>query len=321
MPTIVLHGDNAVEIDEAAHALRQPFDPADTIILDGADMPLSVFAEACLTAGLFAPERLVIVNALHERFKTGRKESPEAGEVRDIIASLVPSTTLLLVCKGMANDHALVSDVRKAGGQIRSFSTPRRADLGKWSIARAKHHEATIQRQAADLLAEVVGPNLLMLDTELEKLATYAGLKRDITPAMIETLVGSVAQESIFALVDAVAAGDRAKALQLMHAQMEAASASPMDFPLYLIRMLARQLRILLRLKLALETGRSIDQITSDLKIPRYYSDRYIRQAKRISKDRLKASFEQLASLEHSLKSGRAEPASGLDLLVSNLCA
>lgn len=321
MPTILLYGDNSVEIDDAARAVRRPFDTADTVILNGPDMQLSALSEACLTAGLFAPERLVIVHALHERLKGTRKESSAVEEIRSIIGSVAPTTTLLLVDRGMPADHVLVTEVRKAGGELRQFSTPRRNDLPRWIASRGKLHGTRIEPQAAEMLADLVGGNAVMLDSELEKLATYAADEGTITSSMVATLVGAVPQDTIFALVDAVAAGDQAKALQLLHAQLESASSGPVDFALYLIRMLARQMRILLRLKLGQEAGRPLGQITADLKIPRYYTDRYVKQARRLSRERLRGSFEQLAALEHGLKSGRAEPNAGLDLLIADLCA
>jgi len=133
--------------------------------------------------------------------------------------------------------------------------------------------------------------------------------------------VGAVSQDTIFTLVDAIAAGNQRKALQLLHAQDSQASSTSIDFALYLIRMLARQVRILLRIHLGQEAGRPTGQITAELKIPHYYADRYLRQARRLSKDRLRNAFEQLAALEYGLKSGTADAATGLDLLVTELCA
>ena len=320
MPLLLHYGDNTPEIDEAVRAVRERYDSADTVLLDGPTMPISAFTEACLTAGLFAPERLVVVTALHERGKGSRKENPEAAEVRSLLASIVPTTTLLLVGPGMPSDHSLISDVRKAGGEAHAHMMPKRSELPRWIVARARKAGVSIQPQAAELLADLVGNNPLLLQSEIEKLATFAG-GETIEAPMVDSLVGAVPQDTIFALVYAIADGNRAGALQMLHAQLDAATAGPVDYALYLIRMLARQARILLRIRLGQQAGRSQSQIVSDLKLPRYYADRYFRQSRRFSTQRLVASFDLLAGLEHGLKSGRAEPASGLDLLVADLCA
>jgi DNA polymerase-3 subunit delta len=321
MPVMLIHGDNALEIGEAVRAVRERFNAADVITLEGETVALPVLSEATRTAGLFDPERLVIVHGLEERFKGRGKESVEVEEIRALLADIAPTTTLVLMSPGMTSDHQLVDAVRSVGGTVREHRTPRRRDLPRWIVARGKTHRVRVDPDAAELLAELVGGNAVMLDSELEKLATYAGDEGRIVPGMVDELVGAVTQDSIFALVDAVAAGNKAEAFRLLHAQIEQASGGPIEVALYLIRMLARQVRILLRIRLGQEAGRSTSQITSELKLPRYYADRYFRQARRLSGERLRAAFEQLAALEYALKSGKADAATGLDLLVVELCS
>jgi DNA polymerase-3 subunit delta len=320
MALVLYHGDNDLEIEEAARAFRGRFNPADVLTYDGAAVPLGELSVAARTAGLFDPDRLVIVHNLHERLK-GSRAASESEEISALFESLAPTTTLLLVSAGVTPDHALTGLVKAAGGEVRAFMQPRKGDLGKWLVRRGKEQDVTIEPEAAELLAELVGSNPVMLQSELVKLATYAGEEARITPAMVDELVGAVPQERIFSLVDAIAAGDSASAFRLLRAQTDAASGGPMDTALYLIRMLARQMRILLGVRLGQEAGRSSAQIIADLKLPRYYADRYFRQARRLSKERLAHTFEQLAALEYGLKSGTMDAAAGLDLLVGKLCA
>lgn len=318
MPLLLLHGDNQIEMDDAVRAIRSRFDSADTVTYGGADVSLPDLAAAVQTAGLFASERLVIVDGLHDRLKGSKKDGP-AEEIEALLASVPPTTTLLLAERGLPADHALLPLARNAGAEVRAFQTPRRQDLPRWVATRAVSHGVSIDRDAAELLADLTGANAVLIDTELEKLATYAGEEGTVTPWMVETLVGAVSQDSIFALVDAIASGDSRKAFELLRAQLERASSGSMEVALSLIRLLSRQMRILLGIRLGEESGRSRGQITSDLKLPRYYADRYFRQARRLSRQRLIASFEQLAALEQALKTGKADPATGLDLLLAEL--
>jgi DNA polymerase III subunit delta len=320
MPVILYHGDNALEISEAVRTARMRFNAADIVRLDGAVVPLGMLSEACRTAGLFDAERLVIVDHLDKRYG-GRVADSERQNVAEIIASVAPTTTLILVSPEISGDHQLVRDVRGASGEVRIFSTPKRQDLHRWVVARGSAHGVTVQREAAQALVELVGANAVMLDSEIEKLASYAGEEAQITPEMVDLLVGSVPQESIFTLVDAVAAGNGAEALRLTHRLLATATSTPTDVALYLIRMLARQVRILLRVRLAQQAGKARSKIVDELKLNRYYADRYFRQAQRLSNERLCSSFERLAAFEHALKLGKADPATGLDLLVVELCS
>lgn len=319
MPVTLLYGDNHLEIDDAVRTARRRFDDASILTVEGATVSIPTLAQAWLTAGLFDPERLVIVHALHQRFKGTKGDSAEVTELRTLLASVVPTTTVLLVGKDMAADHYLVADVKAAGGETRQYAMPRERDLPRWIQGRAKTLGTAIEPQAAQVLAEHIGANTLMLDAEMTKLATYAGDGERITPRMVEELVGAVTQDSIFALVDAVAAREEAKALAMMHRQLESAG-NPIEFAVYLIRMLSRQVRILLRIRLGLAAKRPRPEIIANLKLPRYYADRYFRQANQLSDAQLRGSFERLAALEYRLKSGKADPGTGLDLLIAEMC-
>jgi DNA polymerase III subunit delta len=320
MPVILFFGDNTLDIEAAARAVRSRFNDVDTIRYDGATVGLPELAQTCQTVGLFDPERLVVVRNLHERIKGARKEG-ESEAIRRFLGNVAPTTTLLLLSPEMDDKGQLVDMVREVSGDVRSFNTPKRGDLPRWIVTRSKVHGATIGRDAAGLLAEMIGSNAVMIDSELEKLATYAGEGGAITAEMVEMLVGTIPQDSIFSLVDAVAAGDHRNALRLLHAQMESSSSGAMEFALPLIRMLARQVRILVRIRLGQRAGLSRNQIMTNLKINRYFADRYFQQAAHLSVPQLVAAFEQLAAFEHALKSGRADAAIGLDLLVVRLCA
>lgn len=321
MPLLLYYGDNTLAMSEAVAVLRQEFHPADTLTFDAPSTPLAAIREACLTAGLFATQRLVIVRQLHERIKGRAKENAEAAHIADTIAGVAPTTTLLLLSRDLKSDNALIGSVRAAGGQVKSFTMPRKQDLTSWILARAVQRKMQLDRNAADLLADAIGSNAVMLDIELEKLATYAGEGTRVTPEMVSGLVGAVTQETIFALVDAIAYGNTAIAFRMLREHFEQASTGSTGAALYLISMLARQLRTLLRIKVRQRKGEPNASILSDLKIPAYFADRHLRQAKRLSEERLKAAFEQLATLDHALKTGRADPITGLDLLIADLCA
>ncbi|HCF99130.1 MAG TPA: DNA polymerase III subunit delta [Chloroflexi bacterium] len=321
MPLILYYGDNALEVQAAAGLVRARFNEVDTSLFDGASVVLSELAQASRTVGLFDPQRLLVVRNIEERLKATRKENAPLEEIREVLASVAPTTTVLLVSGDLDDRSPLLEMVRGLGAEVRSFRLPRRGEqLSRWIVSRGVAHGVTIRREAGDLLAEMLGPDSILLDTEIEKLATYAGDSSTVTAEAVETLVGAVPQGTIFALVDSVATGNIAKALRLTHQQIEASSSTPVDFVLYLIRMLARQFRILLRIRLGREQGTSKGQLTTQLKLNRYYADQYFKQADRLSRERLARAFEQLATFEHALKSGRIDAAVGVDLLLADLC-
>ncbi|MGH2442253.1 MAG: DNA polymerase III subunit delta [Chloroflexota bacterium] len=319
MPLTLFFGDNALEMTEATARERATFEPADVLTFDGSVAPVPAIVEACLTAGLFSPRRLVIVRNLHTSKALAKEEAGDS--VLRLLTSLAPTTTLLLVSEVSDGKTNLEQAVRDANGTVRSFETPRKQQLSPWIETRTRRYHVSIDRDAAELLAESIGGNPVMLDSELQKLATYAGEGGSITREMVDALVGVVTLETIFALIDAIASGNRRVAFTLLHAQLDRGSGSSTDVALYVIRMMARQLRILLRIRLGQDAGETPAKVVSRLKIPSYLSDRYIRQARRLSQARLRSGFEQLAALDFALKSGKTTAETGLDLLVDALCS
>jgi DNA polymerase-3 subunit delta len=322
MPLLLYHGDNELEIGAAAQAVRRRFNQVDTSLYDGRSVSLVELGQATRTVGLFDPERLIVVRNLEEQLKTTRKDNPAIEEVRGLLESIAPTTTILLLSGDLDERNPLLAMAQELGGEVRAFRLPKRGEqLSRWIVSRGVAHGVSVRREAGELLAEMLGADSMLLDSELEKLATYAGEETTVTAEAVETLVGEVPHGTIFALVDAVASGDIATGLRLTHMQIEASSSTPVDFALYLIRMLARQFRILLRIRLGLQSGTSKAQLISQLKLNRYYADRYFKQADRVSVERLASFFEQLAALEHAVKSSGIEVEVGLDLLLAELCA
>ena len=80
--------------------------------------------------------------------------------------------------------------------------------------------------EAAGLLGERIGPQLLLLRQEIEKAALVAGPGATIERVHIEQSVASVAEEPIWDLTDAIGQGRTAVALQLL-ARMMAHGAAP----------------------------------------------------------------------------------------------
>src|SRR5436305_14311355 len=106
MPVQLLYGNNTLEIDDAVRAVRATFPSTDVLVLEGASVPFPDLAEACLTAGLFEPDRLVVVRGLHERVK-GKGKDGELEEIKQLLGSIPPTTRLILSSPDMATDHAL----------------------------------------------------------------------------------------------------------------------------------------------------------------------------------------------------------------------
>ena len=73
-----------------------------------------------------------------------------------------------------------------------------------------------IEKDAARLLAESTNADLARIQTEIEKLATYAGDRKQITAADVALLVVSEKRYTVWQLSEMLASCDRERSLQFL---------------------------------------------------------------------------------------------------------
>ncbi len=124
------------------------------------------------------------------------------------------SGTLLLEVASWPKTTRLYKALADSGLQI-ECKAPTASRLQKWLVAWAQQrHQATLPAAAAEMLLEIVGPELGLLDQELAKLAAYAGEDEPITAEMVHELVGAWRTKTTWEMLDAATAGDAHEALR-----------------------------------------------------------------------------------------------------------
>ncbi len=124
-------------------------------------------------------------------------------------------------------------------------STPDAKALPGWIQRRVRERKIAIDG-AVQQLANFVGPNLRQLDNELEKLATYAG-ERPIQSEDVMLLVSDASEAMIWDLTGALSQRNGHCAMLALHSLRRADAHA-----LYLLTMIARQYRIILKVKEAM---------------------------------------------------------------------
>ena len=118
---------------------------------------------------------------------------------------------------------------------------PKDRELPGWIQQRAANMAGSLSAQATQMLADLIGPDLRLLDLEIQKLLLYAD-GRQVVAEDVLALVSRAREVNIFDLVDSVGRRETDRALKLLHQMLDDNVA-----PLYLLAMLARQVRILLQ--------------------------------------------------------------------------
>lgn len=328
----VLYGEDEFSKREFLETLRQQVGPAEllesnTTVLNGVGLRVRHLEEVCCAVPFLAEHRLVVVQGLLGQFDDvrieGRDGRPSAAkealeEWQDspaALAHIAPSTFLVFSDDSLRRDNPLLG-VLAPVAQVRQFAPLRGEALEKWIRGRAAGVGTTVAPQAMRRLVELVGGNLWALSGEIEKLALYTGSQAPIGEEAVELLVAHAREESVFRAVDAVLAGQSAKAMQLIGWLRDSGEGVS-----YLLVMLARQLRLILLAQEFIEQGVSGLDLGSRLGLTYEFAVRQTtEQARRHSRERVEGMYRQLLETDVAIKRGELDEDLALEVLVAELC-
>jgi DNA polymerase-3 subunit delta len=315
-PTVyLLFGDDELAIGEFISRLREKLGDASSIALntqtfEGPSLDLAALAEATQAVPFLARRRLVVVHRAGACLSGGVQRQDRFME----ILAMVPASTALVLVETSDSKAASAlqtwADAHSAAAYVRTFSSPKGEAFVRWLVDRAKGLGGQIEPQAARLLAELVADDPLTGDHELAKLLDYVGRSRPVLEDDVRRLTPYHGQSDVFAMVDALGAGDGRRALALLHRLLEDES------PRYAFSMITRQFRLLLQAREALDGGR--DPATT-LSLHPYVASKLASQARQFTLSQLEAMYHRLLETDLAVKTGLSEESVALDSLVTSL--
>ena len=299
-PAYLIHGDDHGRIGERRarlRALAEQSSGAQGIELLEADQATPEAVAAALSAMTFALGRRFIVVDGVERWK-----DPELAPLEAALGAIPPDTTVAFFAREEARLKApsrLHEAIRRAGGDISAEETLKPWELPKWVIAQARQRGIELDAEAARALIAQVGERQQRLLRELEKLTLELGSGAHISLEEIEQLTAASAEHKVWALADALVAGNEAAATSLYLALRGQGERVP-----GLMYWMAQRVRQALDVARALDHGEPPAQIKRGLRIPARAADRLIADARRAGVDKLTLALEQLADLELASRGG-----------------
>ena len=328
----ILHGEEEFSRSEEVARLKAQIaedgmGDLNIAVLDGRNLNLTELIEACNTLPFLTSRRLIIVEDYLQRLSgrsRGQKDqeqessarmAEEARKLADYLPNLPPTTRLVFVeRRALERSHPIVKlAAKQPEGHVREFSALDAGAVQRWIAKRAEQKGVAITREALSRLAAHVGSDLRLLDGELEKLAAYAGYAGRIEADAVDLLVSAAQEANIFALVDALGMRSRPDALRELQRLLDDGANE-----LYLLSMIARQLRLLITAKdLAEAQGLRGDALLKGLGTPhRFVADKLVRQAQQFQAEELVALMGELLRIDQEIKTGRLEGPLAIELFV-----
>ncbi len=299
---------------------------ANTITLDGHRVTPDELRTACETLPFLAEKRLIIVDGLLGRFearvKRGqRKKTLGVPKRQDSyrafatsIGNLPDSTVLVFIDGKIKSGNPLFKELLPRA-EVRSFPLLFNSRLRQWIGRRVTQEGGSISPQAVELLARLVGGNLWIMASEIRKLVLFTS-GRSIEEEDVKTLVSHTQQASVFIMVDAILEFRIGLAERALQELLQVGVA-----PAYLLFMLSRQVRQLVRAKELRKAGQSEGEIQDRLGITYEFALRKtLEQAGRFSLGRLRELYQKLLEADLAIKTGKYGGELALNILVAELC-
>ena len=327
----VLYGGDEFSRDETLRAMKQAVMPPELrdvniSTLNATRTGLDQLLAVSTTIPFMAEKRLVIVEGLLSLFEPRTRSRARAAEAStkaglgeweglgDSLAAL-PQTTDLVFLEGvLSGGNPLLARIRPLA-KTTTFPLPTGRELRRWIRERAAKRGVAMEADAIDGMAEAVGTNLRVIDSELQKLALY----RDgevVRLEDVQEVVAYVREASIFAAVDAVVEGRPGTALRLTHQLLDSGRTATS-----IVATVGRQIRLLLLAKDLRSQGVSPSDMAGRLSISGYPLRKTLEQERRLTAAKLVWMHRRLLDADLSMKTTATDDQLVLGMLIAELAS
>ncbi|MEP9406973.1 DNA polymerase III subunit delta [Peribacillus frigoritolerans] len=184
-------------------------------------------------------------------------------------------------------------------------------ELKGWVKERVEASSVQIDEQATELLLELAGTNLMMLTNELDKMVLYTEADKHITVEVVEKLVAKSLEQNIFTLVDHVLQRKMEGAMTILHDLLR-----QNEEPIKILSVMAGQVRLMYQVKELSRQGYSQQKIAGQLKVHPYRVKLALEKTGKFQERELLSIINDLAEADYKMKTGQADKAITLELLL-----
>ncbi len=259
---------------------------------------------------LFSSEKMIVIEDFFAHTK--------AEEQKQLLDALDEGTTdtLIFYEKGVPRKNAkLFTWLVKNADTVTESKKLQGYALEKWIQQTCRDRSIAMDMRAIKELLLYSGTDLWLLSQEIDKLGSYA-CGREVSVDDVRQLVHGRVDADMFETVEAIALGEKARALFLLKKQRAKG-----DDAFHIFSMYAYQLRTLL-----LVSGVMRDEHTSDktaiakiLKIHPFVVQKSLLLLRNISHKELKKLHKELTRIDSDVKQGKRQIDDALDLFIARI--
>ena len=243
------------------------------------------------TLPFFAERRLIVFE------DTGFFKS-SGGDLADYIGEM-PDTTYFIFIENEVDKRSKLYKAVKAKGYIAELGVQDESTLRRWIQGLVAKEGSQMAPADITYFLNKVGTDMENITKELEKLFCYAIDRDKLTREDIDAVCTTQITNHIFEMVNAVAAKQQRRALDLYYDLL--ALKEP---PMRILFLLIREYRMLFQVKALMQQGCTKKEIAARAGIHPFAAGRYMEQAKKFRLEELRDVMEEGADTEERVKTG-----------------
>jgi DNA polymerase-3 subunit delta len=315
---VLLFGEELYLTDHYGLALREKHVPSGAEAIDCSRVDwdardvagtVSDIMAACDTLPMASARRVVLVTV-----SSGDEKSAGMSDAKSLATYLgsVPETALLLVKAVAFPKNSALYKAFAAHGKAYEFGRLDRGDLLAFIRSRFKRAGTDAPPEVVSEIVKVSGyldreprSDLFTLGADVANIAAYAlggreGATGAVSRSDVAACMGTALETDVFAMLDAVSAGRKGEALELLR---NIASRGANAFGL--LALMTGQFEIMLGYRELRDRGASMDEIREALGVKSAFRlKKAARFADRIGADRIAALLHRLYRVDRDIKSG-----------------
>lgn len=235
-------------------------------------------------------------------FYQGKKDDTE--KLAEYIAKIPDTTVLLFTEKKVDKRNALYKMVKKTGvcTEYNALKPRELVDFVK--------EKSYGKLQCAEYFISAVGNSMERLTGELDKLRHYCG-ENPITKQDVDTVCSKTPDAVVFNMVAAVGKRDTAKALSVYNNMLQAK-----ESPFGILKMLARQFKLILECKYMSNKGKNRMEIAQTLGIAEFMVKEYIEQGRNFKISDLINAINACYKCDEDIKLGRMSDTLAVEMII-----
>lgn len=310
-PVYVLSGEESYFVDETIRRIKTALEQdgeIETTTFDLDEVPVNHLIEEADTIPFFTERKLVIGKNTSFLKATDKSKEKIHHDVKMLETWLMhPSqttVTIFIAPYEKLDERKKVTKMMKEHTRVLHAEAPKERDLAVWVQNEVSMRRKSMDEEATNKLIELVGMNMLHLQSEIEKLCFFIGEEQMIEIVHVEELVAKTLEQDAFKLLNAYIVGDVSTAITIYHDLIR-----QKQEPIGLVALLASQVRLMSNVYYLQTKGYHAQQIAKTLKVNPYRVKRIVEDKRGIRDEYLLRALYGLSEVDLQLKtmSGRRE--------------